>query len=336
MARSAKAPAHQGLRHTSFLAFGDFRWLRFALALCSASIAAYLLYDPVHGHSGDTWLGYTLGTVGALLIVWLAWYGVRKRRYVGGRGPMQALTSAHVYLGLSLAVVGTLHTGFRLGWNVHTLAWVLMLLVIASGIYGIVAYSVLPRRISANRTQATPASMQAEIARLDQLALRLADKIDPETHEVVSRSVSGVQIGGSVRQQLAGKYARRGTSTIDEFLQRKRGQLETQARLGPATQPSAAMQALAARQAELAASGQEGGTIAFVADQIFEAGRSPDAEALHRLLSAISQRKVLVERLNRDITQRARLNIWLFVHVPLTVALLAALIVHIVSSFFYW
>ena len=33
---------------------------------------------------------------------------------------------------------------------------------------------------------------------------------------------------------------------------------------------------------------------------------------------------------------RALLEVWLFVHVPLTVALLAALTAHIVSVFYYW
>jgi hypothetical protein len=33
---------------------------------------------------------------------------------------------------------------------------------------------------------------------------------------------------------------------------------------------------------------------------------------------------------------QAMMEIWLYVHVPLSFALLAALIAHIVSSFFYW
>ena len=49
-----------------------------------------------------------------------------------------------------------------------------------------------------------------------------------------------------------------------------------------------------------------------------------------------SERKALIERINRDTTLRARLNIWLYLHVPLTIALLAALVVHIVSVFLYW
>ena len=62
---------------------------------------------------------------------------MRKRAITRGRWSLKAWTSAHVYLGLSLIVIATLHTGFQFGWNVHTLAYALMMLVIVSGIYGI-------------------------------------------------------------------------------------------------------------------------------------------------------------------------------------------------------
>ena len=76
-----------------------------------------------------------------LLILWLALLGIRKRAMTRGRWSLKAWTSAHVYLGLALIVIATLHTGFQFGWNVHTLAYVLMMLVIVSGIYGISVYA---------------------------------------------------------------------------------------------------------------------------------------------------------------------------------------------------
>ena len=40
-----------------------------------------------------------------LLILWLLWYGVRKRRYASTSGTVQGWLSAHVYLGTALVVI---------------------------------------------------------------------------------------------------------------------------------------------------------------------------------------------------------------------------------------
>jgi hypothetical protein len=313
--------------HRSFLVYRNYLYLKLAIALGAASAIVYAWHDPQHGPSGNTWLGYTLGTIGAVLIFWLAWFGVRKRRFRQGRGQAQAWTSAHVYLGLSLLIVATLHTGFGFGWNIHTFAYALMVLVIVSGFYGVIVYATLPARITANRDQMGFDAMIAEIARLDEAALALADKVDPETHAVVARSVARVKVGGSIWEQLTGDYAAPEERTdLDQFFNLKKTQLASTPAVAPQRAEPVAAPAKSRRQV----------TIMFVAGQIFDAGRDPRGESLQKVLQTIAQRKMLVERINRDITLRARLNIWLYVHVPLTVGLLAALIVHIVSVFLYW
>jgi len=63
----------------------------------------------------------------------------------------------------------------------------------------------------------------------------------------------------------------------------------------------------------------------------------PDAglDETHRLLRAkLDEKSLLVLRLRRDIRLKALMDIWLYLHVPLTFALLAALIAHIVSVFY--
>ena len=47
-------------------------------------------------------------------------------------------------------------------------------------------------------------------------------------------------------------------------------------------------------------------------------------------------RRAAVERIRREYRLLARLRLWLMVHVPLSVALLFALVAHIVSVFIYW
>ncbi|MFP5306157.1 MAG: hypothetical protein ACLGI7_10100 [Gammaproteobacteria bacterium] len=324
--RALLRPAPRVARHESFLVYRNGYYFKVALALCALAVLLYAIHDPVEGTSGSTWLGYALGTLGLGLIVWLAWFGVRKRQFREARAPVQAWVSAHVYLGLSLLVIGTLHAGFQLGWNVHTLAYVLMILVIVSGIYGIFAYSLLPSRVTTNRIEMEFRAMLEEIAQLNETALMLADRIDPETHAVVARSVGNVRICGSAWEQLTGRYRMPDDpGALDKFISLKRKQLQTQA--ASAAAPRGGRQA----------------TIAFVADQIFAAGSGrgegkagKGSETLQKLLQTIAKRKALLERVNRDITLRARLNVWLYFHVPLTVALLAALLVHVLAVFLYW
>ena len=137
--------------HDGFLRHNNFQWLKVGASVSLAAILAYLLIDVQPRPNGGSWYGYVLGTAGAGLIVWLTLLGLRKRVMTPGAWSLKAWTSAHVYLGLSLIVIATLHTGFQFGWNVHTLAYVLMMFVILSGIFGVSAYATLPRAMSANR-----------------------------------------------------------------------------------------------------------------------------------------------------------------------------------------
>jgi len=251
--------------------------------------AAYFLVDVDPRPSGGSWLGYLLGTIGAGLIIWLALLGVRKRAVTEGHYSLKAWVSAHVYLGLSLLVIVTLHTGFQFGWNVHTLAYGLMLLVIASGAIGIWAYATLPRRLSENRGETTRRQMLATLESLDEQLLEAAQPLDRAEAAIVRLSLDGTDIGGGFWRRLLGRYDDCATTRALTLL----------------------------RPARMAAEGDQ----ARVLDQIDGLLRRK-AEAL-----AVARRQIRITAL---------LEAWLFVHVPATFALLAALTAHIVSVFFYW
>jgi hypothetical protein len=304
--------------HESFLKHRNFLWLKVAVPLCIGCVVAWFSEHPIDAPNGGTPLGYTLGTIGALLIVWLAWLGVRKRRYRSRLGTVRGWTSAHVYLGLALLVVVTLHTGFQFGANIHTFAYVLMLLVIASGVYGIAAYANLPARITDQRAQATRDGWLAEVVDLNEQAMKLADAIDPEVHRVVVRSIERLRIGGSLRDLLfgGGRHAEMAeVSRLGEFL---RERLLTQGAQPPA----------------FSATGQL--TVSFMASQIVKGEGSVEIDRLQQLMGLLTRRNELADKLNADAQMHARMTVWLYLHVPLTAALLGALLAHIVSVFLYW
>lgn len=193
------------MRHFSILEYARFRWFKAAVLLSVAAAAAYLWHDPPLKPYGGTWLGYTLGTVGAAMILWLLWYGVRKRRYRSTSGTVQGWLSAHVYLGTALIVVVTLHSGFELGWNVHTLAYVLMLLVVLSGMYGVFVYMRVPRAMTYNMGQESLESILLRLGDLDREMREKALSLPDFLFATIDRSVTGTRLGGSFRRVMSGR-----------------------------------------------------------------------------------------------------------------------------------
>ena len=307
--------------HTGFMRHRQFRWAKFALLLCAACIAAYVWHTPLDGANGGSWLGYTLGGIAAALVVFLAWLGVRKRRYRSGLGTLKGWTSAHVYLGLALVVIATLHSGFQFGLNVHTLAYVLMCLVVVSGIYGLIAYDRLPLEIARLREGSTRDAWIEELLDLNDQALKLAEPLGADAHSKVVGSVEKMQIGGSLRRQLYGPKVLRSSEDSRDALQKRIEAL--------------LKKPIAANRVDVSVMPQS--TVMFMAGQLADSERSEtELQRLQQLLELIGRRNALAQRINRDIALHARLQVWLLLHVPLTFALIATLIAHIVSVFFYW
>jgi hypothetical protein len=278
-----------GTAHESFLRYRRYRWFKVATFLSLFIIVVYLIVDVSPRHNGGSWLGYTLGTIGAGLIVWLSLLGIRKRAMTRGRWSLKAWTSAHVYLGLALIFIGTLHTGFQFGWNVHTLAWALMILVILSGLYGITVYALLPQGLSDSRSEMTGPQMIEAVGSLDKQIQQAAQPLSDEDSAIVLGSLGEDPFGGGVWRRLSGSYPKCGNMR--------------------------ALLAMRARQEE--ATGKE-------------------EQALEQVVGLLEKKAAALQRLRGYIRRRALLEVWLFVHIPMTFVLLAALIAHIVSVFFYW
>ncbi len=288
IARGTTSGRERASEHESFLRYQGYKWLKIALVISAVALLIYGFNDVQPKPNGGSIYGYLTGTIGVGLILWLAWLGVRKRDISPGRWSLKSWTSAHVYLGLSLIVIASLHTGFDFGWNVHTLAYALMMLVIGSGIFGIAAYSSLPQALSANRGETTQVQMLDNLRMLDRQLNEAAQPLDADGAAIVHMALRDDPFGGGLVARLTGRYSKCGTRA-----------------------------ALAAVRAH-------------------HVRADGEVDPFDHVEVLLERKRSALSRIRKHLRLKALLEVWLYIHVPLTFALIAALFVHIVAVFYYW
>jgi hypothetical protein len=104
-----------------------------------------LLQKPSESHRvGGTPLGLIFGSIALGIFVFAALLGVRKKVVLWRIGTVQRWLRAHIWLTLLTIPLVILHSGFRLGGPMTTLIIVLYVIVMVSGIYGLVLQHYMP------------------------------------------------------------------------------------------------------------------------------------------------------------------------------------------------
>ena len=263
-----------------------FKW---ALGLSILAIALYIWDDPRVAPNGGTWLGYTLGTIGALTIVFLTLFGVRKRSYRSNLGDLKYWLSAHVWLGLALVVIATLHTGFQFGWNVHTLAYVLTMLVVFYGIWGVYMYLRFPSLMSELLNSKTLIQQGEALIEIDQGALKLLDSVEAGAFKnkalQLLKSAATEPISRGFWANLKSDY------------------------------PNSASE---------------------IALTQFESMFLQGEQSARQLSQLMAKRVGQLKRIREFVQLKSLAGVWLIFHVPMSIGLIASLVAHIFSVFFYW
>lgn len=283
------------MKHQGFLEYRHLRYLKLAGWVCALPSAFYIWHrlhifnSPGKLGYGGTWPGYFLGTAAALLMVWLAWLGIRKRSYKSSSST-QAWLSAHVYLGCAVVVLASLHSGFELGWNTHSLAYLLMWIVVSSGIYGVVVFSRVPSRLTEVMGDTTLSSLMLQIQDIDTEAQRLALTLPDQYNALILDAAQSTRLQGTALQNL----------------------------LGTTAKDCPTVQAIA------------------IIERLNKSLNPASARSGREIYGLMIRRNGLVERV-RDVHRlTAKLRLWLMLHVPMSIALLVAVVAHIVSVFIYW
>jgi hypothetical protein len=273
----------------SFLTYGGRRWLRFGAVSAGLLVLSYLYYRRQMLPHGGTPMGLAYGVLGTVVILLLMVLGVRKRRYGSGLGTVQGWTSAHVYLGLLTMLLIPMHAGFKFRLDIHTTAFVLMTIVVLSGVVGVLLYRTVPSRLT----------------QLEQTIQ--ADKVDKELSRLV------LEMRALVKDK-SDQFARVCQAEINRLTGRRHrgwGLLWGQG-----------------RGDRLAAKGRE---LAEAVTRIPQAEHK-EFQILSRLIMQTVQ---LEETLRAQMRLRNALQAWLYVHVPVSIALLAAVLIHVIAVFYY-
>lgn len=150
----------------SVLFYGGRRYLLMAMLAGVALLGSYAYYASDTTPSGGTVGGLIYGSIGLATILALMFLGIRKRSYASHLGTVQGWVSAHIYLGLLTLLIIPMHAGFHFGWDVHTLAFVLLVVVVLSGLGGLVLYLTVPPMLTKYESGMLPDKIEAELNRI--------------------------------------------------------------------------------------------------------------------------------------------------------------------------
>jgi hypothetical protein len=274
----------------SVLSYGGKRYLILAALAGAALLGSYVYYASDTTPSGGTVGGLIYGSVGLAAILVLMCLGIRKRSYASHLGTVQGWVSAHVYLGLLTLLIIPMHAGFHFGWDMHTLAFVLLVVVVLSGMGGLALYLTVPPMLTKYESGMLP------------------DKIESELNRIVGEMKPLASGKTGLFQQLYFEELRRAFTTHPHGW-----------RLLFANQkPSSTLKV---RAQEL--------------NRILPQIPASQHEDFAQFSALVLQKSEMESYLASQMRLKNALQAWLYVHVPVSIAMVTAVIVHLLVVFYY-
>jgi hypothetical protein len=142
------------------------------LVLSSGVYIAYVLNAP-QGPRGESVVGLAFGTIGFAFMIFAALLGARKRVPVWRLGRAQAWMRGHLWLGLLSLPLILFHGGFHFGGTLTRILMWLLIITVASGVFGAVLQHYVPRIMT---TDIPLETIYGEIANVRGLLREEADR----------------------------------------------------------------------------------------------------------------------------------------------------------------
>jgi hypothetical protein len=290
-------------------------WCVASAATLAVAVAVYVPYAlGSTPPSGGSWLGIAYGVAGFGAMVAVTLLALRKKFPIWRIGRAQTWMRAHLWLGaLSLPLI-LLHAGFLFGHGLTSMLMWLFAFVYASGFVGAYLQHTMPRRIMRE------VPMETIYDQIDHVRDQLRDEGDTVVAEASGQLQVSVSAPGRARPaEASAKAAATALASVirvaaddtaplrDFYTQEMRPFLERPSRAHPLADPAAAAASFARLRPAVPPALE--GAIADLESLCEEERQLLRQERMHRLLHA-----------------------WLIVHVPLSFALMALAIVHIMMA----
>ncbi len=149
-------------------------WLIASLIILGVATAIYLIYaaSSPAGASGGSAIGLMFGIAGSLCMIFAGLLAARKKVPVWRLGRAQTWMRGHLWLGLLSLPLILFHGGFRFGGPLTSVLMVLLIVVVASGIFGAVLQHYMPPVMT------TRIPMETIFEQIDRVRAQLLDEAD--------------------------------------------------------------------------------------------------------------------------------------------------------------
>jgi hypothetical protein len=275
------------------------KWCGASAGIAALALLAYVPYarGALNGPSGGSAMGLAYGIAGTGLLIYAALLGARKKVPTWRVGRAQTWLKGHLWLGTLSFVLILLHGGFGFGGALTTVLMILFSLIGASGVVGLILQHILPRVMTAQ------APLETIYEQIDHVAAQLCAEAD---HLVA------IACGEEARERKRPPQAAlEGSGRLKELYHRELRPLLADAR-APRVWASPARR-----------------------EALFAQWRILLAEPVHEILGELEA--ICEERRQLEVQRRLHhwLHGWLFVHVPLSMALLVLTAAHAIIALRY-
>ena len=150
-------------------------WAIASLAVLAISSIVYVMYalNAPQGPRGGSSIGLLFGIIGFGFMIFAALFGARKRVPTWRLGRAQAWMRGHLWLGLLALPMILFHGGFHFGGTLTRLLMWLLIVTVASGVFGAALQHYIPRVMTSDVPLET---IYDEISHVRSLLLEEADR----------------------------------------------------------------------------------------------------------------------------------------------------------------